>query len=207
MSNIKLNFINHSNDVNNSEVVIFQKNVATDFNELAVAWTVIKNCGVNDNHPFVYPSDSSAAAEDSWGNYTPQMLANPGSRFEMVKDASGDVLVHSSQPASNPKEIEIANNLVTGAINARIYKSGKLLASKTQLSPEEKATFEFKPTLFIGVASEIVEGEVMNSAIISEINTELSLEGIASADIVMTGGGTGQDATAFQFQLESIIYS
>ena len=35
---IQLNFINNSNDVNNSEIVIFQKNVATDFDELAVAW-------------------------------------------------------------------------------------------------------------------------------------------------------------------------
>ena len=48
---IKLNFINLSNDVNNSQVVIFQKNVSTDFDELAVAWKVISNCGRGDNHP------------------------------------------------------------------------------------------------------------------------------------------------------------
>ena len=38
---IQLNFINNSNDANNSQVVIFQKNVATDFDELAVAWQVV----------------------------------------------------------------------------------------------------------------------------------------------------------------------
>jgi|GEM_PF-5257396 len=38
MNSIKLNFINHSNDTNNSSVVIFQKNEATSFEELAVAF-------------------------------------------------------------------------------------------------------------------------------------------------------------------------
>jgi hypothetical protein len=55
---IHLNFINDSNDMNNSEIVVFQKNAATDFDELAVAWLVIKYCGQGDNHPFVYPPAS-----------------------------------------------------------------------------------------------------------------------------------------------------
>lgn len=38
---VQLNFVNQSNDANNSQIVIFQKNVASDF-ELAVAWRVIK---------------------------------------------------------------------------------------------------------------------------------------------------------------------
>ncbi len=47
----------------------------------------------------------------------------------------------------------------------------------------------------------------MNSAIVSEINTELSLLGIASADIIMTGGGAaGQGAQPFVFNLENIVH-
>ena len=45
----------------------------------------------------------------------------------------------------------------------------------------------------------------MNSAIISNINTEISLLGIVSADIVMTGGGSGPNATAFVFTLENVV--
>ena len=48
---------------------------------------------------------------------------------------------------------------------------------------------------------------MMNSAIIGDINTEISLLGVASADIVMTGGGPGQNATAFQFTLENVVMS
>lgn len=69
----------------------------------------------------------------------------------------------------------------------------------------QPAVFEFKPTIWIGVASQIIQGEVMNSAIISNLNTELSLLGIASADIVMTGGGPGRNPTPFSFKLENIV--
>lgn len=202
--NIKLNFINRSNDINNSEVVIFQKNVAETFDELAVAWRVIQNCGRNDNHPFNYPLQFQVCASDSYGNYSPELTAYEGQSFETVKDTSGDVLKVSSTPAVSAQEVEIKNNLSTGAISGNIYRDGKLLAVKTNVAPGQKGVFQFKPSIFIGTASQIVEGDVMNSAIIQQINTEINLFGIQSADIVMTGGGSGPGATAFSFHLENI---
>lgn len=71
--------------------------------------------------------------------------------------------------------------------------------------PGQKAVFEFKPTLWIGTASQIEQGAVMNSAVLSDINTELSLLGIKRADIVMTGGGGGTTATAYQFRLANVV--
>lgn len=203
---IQLNFINHSNDANNSEVVIFQKNVATDYDELAVAWRVIRNCGQGDNHPFTYPMSLEVGASDSYGNYTPQLPAQNGLLFQMVQGQSGDQLVAAGS-GSSPSEVQVLNALVQGAINANIYRDGKLLAIKTSIAPQQKAVFEFKPTIWIGVASQIEEGQVMNSAIISNINTEISLLGIASADIVMTGGGSGPSATPFVFTLQNVVMS
>ncbi len=104
--------------------------------------------------------------------------------------ASGDTLAYVGG-GTNPTEVQVANNLQTGAINASIYKGGKMLALKTSIAPKQKAVFQFKPTIWIGVTSEVEQGQVMNSAIISSINTEMSLLGIASADIVLTGGGPG----------------
>ncbi|MDH3974269.1 MAG: hypothetical protein OEV42_08320 [Deltaproteobacteria bacterium] len=200
---IKLNFINQSNDSNNSEVVIFQKNANTDFDELAVAWTVIKNCGIGDHHPFVYPHKMTIAASDSYGNYTPQLNAEPGQLFHVALQPSGNELSYVG-PGSSPKEVQLRNDLQKGAINAYIYKDGKVLAQKTGIAPAQMAVFEFKPTLWIGVASEVEEGQTMNSAIISNINTELNLLGISSADIVMRGGGAGSSATPFTFTLENV---
>ncbi|KAF0249392.1 MAG: hypothetical protein FD167_1216 [bacterium] len=201
---VKLNFINNSNDSNNSEIVIFQKNVSTGYDELAVAWTVIENCGVGDNHPFTYPLDMNVSASDSYGNFTPQLLAYPGQAFEVILDRSGDVLVPASSPSASPKDIEVRNSLTQGSINACVYRDGKLLAAKTNIVPLEKAVFQFKPTIWIGVAAEIEEGQVMNSAILSLINTEINLLGVASADIVMTGGGAGSTSKPYTFKLMNV---
>jgi hypothetical protein len=202
---IKLNFINQSNDANNSSVVIFQKNVATDFDELAVAWLVIQNCGQGDNHPFLFPMTMAVSASDSYGNYSPQMSAQNGQMFQMSRTSSGDQLSLAGQPSSSMTEVQVLNALPIGAFNASIYKGGKLLALKTSIAPAQKAVFQFKPTIWIGVTSEVEEGTVMNSAIISSVNTELSLLGIASADIVMTGGGPGATSMPFQFNFQNIM--
>ncbi|OMQ08175.1 hypothetical protein [[Flexibacter] sp. ATCC 35103] len=204
MDKIKLNFINRSGDTNNSSVVIFQQNVAESFGEIAVAWKVIANCGRLDNHPFVYPLNFKVSASDSYGNYTPQIDAFDGQAFDMIKSTSGDILQLSTTPSTSPTEVEIRNNLGTGAINANCYKDGNLLATKTGLAPSQKAVFEFHPRIYIGVISQVEEGTVMNSAIISQFNSEINLFGISSADIVMTGGGPGKGSTAFNFTLENI---
>lgn len=204
MEKIKLNFVNRSSDTNNSSIVIFQQNVAEDFGELAIAWKVIENCGRLDNHPFTYPMNFNVSASDSYGNFTPQLTAYDGQAFDMIKSTSGDILQISSTPATSPYEVEVRNNLITGAIDANCYRDGKLLATKTGLAPGQKAVFEFQPRIYIGVVSQIEQGDVMNSAIISQINSEINLFGITSADIVMTGGGPGKSSTAFNFTLENI---
>ncbi len=201
---IQLNLINRSNDTNNSQIVIFQKNVSTNFEEMAVAWRVVKNLGQGWNHPFTYPFSMAVGASDSFGNHSPQILAEYGQAYTMKMTASGDSLAYSGPAASNA-EVEILNNLQAGAINANIYKDGHLLATRTNVSPGQKAVFQFKPTLWVGVASQIDQGQIMNSAILSTVNTEFSLLGIASADIVMTGGGPGPNATPFVFELENLV--
>lgn len=200
---VKLNFINLTNDANNSKFVIFQKNVATDYDELAVAWRVIQNCGQGDYHPFVFPMSMEVGASDSWGNYMPEQAAENGDMFQVVKDTSGDVLQLASEKGA-PKEVQLRNDLNKGAINASIYKDKKLLATKTNIAPSQKAVFQFKPTIWIGAVSQVEEGEVMNSAIISDVNTEISLLGIASADLVATGGGPGSNSVPFKFTLENV---
>ena len=199
---VQLNFINQSNDHNNSEIVIFSKNASSGVNELAVAWLVIQNCGIGDNHPFVYPATSQVGVMDSWGNYSPKLDAQPGQAFAVAMTSSGDAL-SASGAATYPTEIQITNNLEKGAIDAFIFKDGKLFARKTSLAPRQMAAFEFRPTIWIGAASQVMQGEVMDSAVVESVNTELSLLGIASADIVMTGGGSGPDAAPISFSLEN----
>lgn len=206
MNAINLNFINKSNDVNNSQVVIFQKNVSTSVNEIAVAWKVIKNCGQGSSHPFQFATGCTMGASDSWGNYMPQLPAANGDQFEVVLSTSGHTLKYQG-PGNSQTEISLLNNLQQGSVNALVYRSGNLVATKTNIAPGQKAVFSFRPTIFIGVVSEINEGDIMNAAIISDINTEISLMGISKADIVMTGGGAGTNAQPFRFTLENVEMS
>jgi hypothetical protein len=205
MSDIKLNLINRSADVNNSDYVIFQKNAATDVNVKSVAWIVVENLGNSDNHPFIYPMEFSVCAKDANGNYMPQIPAVNDSTYEVIKSVSGHVLQTSSTPAANSTEVEVWNNLTQGAIDTQIYRDGKLLATKTNVPPGSKSNFQFLPKLFIGTVSQLVQGAVMNSNVTVQYLTELNLLGVTSADIIITGGGKGTDATPFKFTLANII--
>jgi hypothetical protein len=51
----------------------------------------------------------------------------------------------------------------------------------------------------------VQESRALHAAVMSSANTQLPLAGVAAADIVMTGGGTGADAQPFAFALEQIV--
>ncbi len=198
---IEITFINNSQDMNNSSIVIFQKNVASNFEENAIAWQVIKNCGKNWSHKFTYPMNFEVAAADSYGNISDLQTAINGQKWDVLRNKSGDILQLNPENTNNPNEIVIENVLPAGSISAQIYKDGKLLATKTGISPNQKVVFEFTPEIYVDVIPQVSEGEVIDSAIISNINYKLSLLGLTKANLIMTGGGTGSNATPFKFQL------
>ncbi|MDJ0835823.1 MAG: hypothetical protein QNK37_04855 [Acidobacteriota bacterium] len=200
---IKLNYIDRSDDASNSDIVIFQKDASPDFESLAVAWKVIRYCGRGNSHPFVYPQTSQVTARDSWGNFLPKISAEPGQLFHVRLNPSGNELIYKG-PATSKDEIQIQNDLAQGVIAASIFKDDRLFALKTGITPSQKAVFRLKPVLYLAVASDIEEGQTLNSAVISATSTEISLEGLISADIVMTGGGQGTGAPTFSFTLQNV---
>lgn len=200
---IKLNYIDRSQDGSDSDVIIFQKNAATDFDSLAVAWKVIRHCGQNSIHPFTYPILSEVAARDSWGNFLPRQAAQPGQLFHVKENPSGNEMAFYG-PATSKEEIQVQNDLSNGVIAATIFKDGRLIALKTGVSPGQKAVFRLKPVLYLAVASQVEEGASLNSGVMSATCAEISLDGITSADIVMTGGGPGKSASDYSFSLANV---
>ncbi len=203
MSDVLLNFINKS-DTPRANVVIFQKNAALPFNEIATAWRVIRNCGRGDQHPFSFPQVNTISASDAWGNFVPQMTANNGQMFEVAETSEGEVLRYAG-PSVLPGEIQFRSNIKKGSLNAWIYRDGKVLSSITNVVPGQRVSFRFKPSIWIGFVKDVEEGELMSSAILSTINTEISLLGIRSGSIIMTGGGEGRDARPVQFNLANVV--
>jgi hypothetical protein len=201
---IALNFINNSDDRNNSQVVIFQKNEAADAVEQPVAWKVIEDCGRGDNHPFVLPLANGVTAMDRYGNFTPMLDAQAGGSFHVSWTDSGcDLSMAGLAPRA--REIHVTNQLPDNVISACIYKGGTLLAVRMALAPGQVAAFVFAPTIWIVAVPPIRQGEVMGSGIVSQQPTELSMLGVASADIVMTGGGPGSNAAPLAFNLQNIV--
>lgn len=205
---IKLNFINKSKDKNERTVVIFQKNIAEKIDKTAVAWTVIKNPRFHVQYSFLYPLRFKIRASDPYGNLSRTITACNGQSFEMITDNAGYTLRLSNTPATSKTEVEIKNSLGAGKINGYALKNEKVLATKTNIAPKQKASFQFRPTIWVGIVPKIIEeGGIMNSAITRSINREIPLENITRADIVMTGGGSCKTSSPFIFSLEKRWWS
>ncbi|MBR8299200.1 hypothetical protein KDW49_00485 [Burkholderia dolosa] len=202
---IRLRFVNRSNDCGNSEVVLFQRDVIPDLDTFAVAWKVIRYCGRDCFHPFVYSTDIDVALGDEHGNFSPRVAAPAGTRFAVDAHPTGRGRLVPDRAGASGGDIEVVNRMTRGAVNVNAFSAGRLIAVKEAVAPGQKAVFRFTPTLWIGVASQMQESRALHAAVLSSVNTQLPLAGIAAADIVMTGGGTGADAQPFAFALERVV--
>jgi len=201
---IKLDLINNSIDANNSQIVIFQKNVYGDVELPAVAWLAFPAGGKGSHHAFVYPSEVTVGASDSAGHVMKPQRAKAGQRFHVELRHAAHVLLPAG-PAAVDSQIDVLNQLHIGTIDAGIYRGGKLLALITSIPPGVKGTFKFQPTIWIGLVNCVQEGELMSPASVASANTELSLLGVACADIVMSGGGSGPGAVPVTFTLQNVV--
>jgi hypothetical protein len=202
---IRLRFVNRSNDCGNSEVVLFQRDVIPDLDTFAIAWKVIRYCGRDCFHPFVYSTDIDVALGDEHGNFSPRVAAPAGTRFAVDAHPTGRGRLVPDRAGASGGDIEVVNRMTRGAVNVNAFSAGRLIAVKEAVAPGQKAVFRFTPTLWIGVASQVQESRALHAAVLSSVNTQLPLAGIAAADIVMTGGGTGADAQPFAFALERVV--
>lgn len=202
---IKLRFVNLSKDGNKSEVVLYQRNLLSNLGSLAVAWKVIRYCGRDCYHPFVYPTGYEVSVADEHGNFSPRMKAENGQLLKLISAPTGARRLLRAGSASASNELDVLNGMDQGAVNVCVFRDGRLVDIKTTVTPGQKAVFQYQPALWIGAVSQVVQGEAINSAVMSSITTELSLIGIASADIVMSGGGPGEGSTPYEFNLENIV--
>lgn len=202
---IQLRLIDKTNGFDGYACVIMQKNEIVTHVPTYIAWMVIHNPEAGDIHPFEYSDHIVVSASDEWGNYTPKMDAAYGTMFKVERTESGDQLFQDGN-ALKPDEIDMLNALPMGSYNFHCYRSGKKIAVKEHVPPEQRANFKFLSNIYLGVVSigEVEEGSVINPLLLPFIKTEFSLEGLLSADIIMTGGGVGLHAEPFQFTLDKV---
>lgn len=213
--NIEITFINQSYDENNSAIVIFQKNTALNLGESpkvktfhpdenTVAWKVLPNHGRDWTCTFNFPSEIYLAAQDSFGNKTPQEHVTYNQQWNIVQNENGLAIELDAQQPNHLEQIEVNNALESGSVHAQIYRDGKLLAVKPGIGAGHKVLFGFTPTIWIGIAAGIAEGEIIPANILNTIHTEIALTGMRKAKLIMRGGGTGASAAPYEFFLEPV---
>lgn len=201
-SSVQLRLINQSSDVNNSSIVVFQKNVASSFGEVAVAWRVIPS-RPGETHDVAVSRELSTDVTVSEGDRSNDLLAEEGKLYSVSLTTSGAVLADFGQ-STNPNTIQVRNALVAGAISANIYRNGQLLFSRTALSPDQKADFPVDMQFYVAVMNDVAERDVMNSAVLNVAPTGVfNLLGIGSADIIIEGGGAAN--APFSFRMANVV--
>ena len=182
---VQLTIVDQSAD--DAEFVLYRPNVfAASGTDLA--WTVLGPGGSVDGRT-VELGALSVSATDSFGEQIPQLSAAPGSAFTVSLGAGGVSLTASTPTYTHPDAITVQNGLQDGSMNASVYEGDKLLSTVTGVQPANQAIFRFATSIWIAAATGVVQGAVVDPSALQDA-TELSLEGVTAADVVITGGGS-----------------
>ncbi|KAF7765060.1 hypothetical protein PCIT_b1196 [Pseudoalteromonas citrea] len=202
-SNIEITYINKSMNKDLPKIFVFTKNETPTFDALkeGVAWRVIPDIDRASSSTFSFPIETSVGATWQGGqNQTKVLNSVIGKRYTVIKDDTGVVLAANGN-ASDTKAIDVNNDVqVPNGICAQLYKDGKLMMEKKIVGFGQKATFVLKPKLYWGVASEIEESQLLNSAVLNTNSFfEQDLEGVSKATISLNGNAE----EGYTFKIES----
>jgi len=205
MDHTQLNFINRSNESDHHSIVIYQQNEALmNRHDTPIAWKVIENLGLNESHPFSFHSALEIIVGDTFGGYKPAHEILPGELLEIAEDFSGAELSSKGKRTYNPSEFGVLNAMRDGNYDVHCFRNDRVLATVESLYPSERALFRFSDVITVSMVPGAEEGEELDIDLLGEIEAHFDLTGIGSADIVMTGGGKGKNASPIEFSIENV---
>ena len=194
---INLRVINNTNDAN-LRIVLFQRNIAQGFEYPVTAWRVFNFSEIGKTFNFIYDPDLEMTLLNSPNNTISAKLNNI--LFGQKWIYTTENVLEQNGNSSSSNNFEIINQNSNSQI-VKINRSTKTI-DNVKLDQGQSEIFQYKPSFFIGVVSnQIKEGDVIPSNILSQINHEISILGIKSADII----ATNQDQN-ISFTLENIKF-
>jgi hypothetical protein len=187
-TNTEIKFVNKSSDEDNSSVLVFMKPTESTFAAQSTAWQVIKNIGYNCWHKFTYTLDTSIVVTWDNGKSGTENLPTTNGKNYALKQTKGGYSLEESGSGNSPNEFDVLNRISTPhGISVTAYKDGNPLLTKKIVAKGEKAEFVVHPKLYFGLSSEYQVGDIVSSAVMSEDFKEISLEGLKSLTVTMTG--------------------
>ena len=199
----QLRFINLADDGGMSNIVFFQKNYAA-IDDHFIAWRVVHRCGYRNYCPITYSKGIDINMIDWNGNHCERKVASPGNIFHIEPHRYGKHLI-TTRHARNSGEVGVQNRLSQGAVHVNMYRSACLLAQQKNVIPEQWAKFNLQHRLYVAVIPNIRQGETFPTLFLSANVAEFSLQGIVSADIVMSGGGQGKNTVPLDFEMTKVV--
>lgn len=195
-NSITLNFMNKTSTPS-INVVLLQKNINVA-ETTAMAWTTIPFSNIGDNVKINYSPNLQIQFVSQSGNISEKITAAAGNKFL----ASGTNTIALNGNAGLPSDIELENT--TGStIAILIYRNGKVIYRKDSITNGQTVVVELKPTFFADINKDISQGEIIEAGDLANFNTEISLIGIASSDVIVSGGGTDP----YQFSLDNVVFA
>lgn len=192
-----LTYINASKDY--PWILAFQKNAVNPPNQYDLAWMVF---GTNAKVRKVGISFEGLSAEFlSTSGVSPRTPMVPGTSYT-AEMGSVTVMLKPTGSTGYPGLVTITNGLDVVA-QITLYRSGLALAMAKEVAPGATAEFAYDDTLWIGQDPGVGPGDPLTGSEMDAINTGITLTGIVSADVVMTGS----DGGPYMFLLEKIVYA
>jgi hypothetical protein len=198
---IKITYTNKSMNKDLPTVFVFTKNETPTFDTLkeGIVWRTLPNIGRGSSSSFIFPIETEVGATWNDGmNKTKKLLSTIGKRYTVSKNDAGIVL-EAKGNASNSRSIDVNNNTnLSGGISVSFYKDGKLMLKKKIEKYGQKETFVLRPKLYWGIASQIQEGELINSAVLNTDHFfELELDDDVS-EVKVSLNGNAQEGYKFK---------
>lgn len=197
---IALNLINQSSAITPPAICIVHKDLLADCPPPLTVWTVVRRCAPGWCRPLRLSQVAEVSLGDAYGNFSRRRPAPAGSVFAVTGQHDGPRLAATGQ-RGRPDQVVVRNELPDGAVDVHLFNDRRLLGSRRWLAPGQAAVFHVAPVLWIGALGDgerVAESQSLPRALQARLDTRLDLHGVASADIVMHGGGT--DTLRFSLQ-------
>lgn len=187
-TDISITYINKSDDHENPTTLVFMKHTESDFAAYSTAWQVIKNIGYNSWHKFIYTVDTSVVATwDNGRSATLPLQTSIGKNYAFKNTPSGFSLIPNSDSNAENK-LDVVNEVSTPeGISVVAFKDDSPISTKNNVGRNQKVEFVFHPRLYFGVTSKYEVGDMIDSAVMGEEFTEISLEGLSSVFVEING--------------------
>ncbi len=199
----KLNLINHSYDIKDSNIVVFSQNVNPMCKKPVNAWKVITDCEIGSTKVINFPKGNKISVTDRYGNISEEIQYSNGDFYEIISTRNGNDIRNTIK---NSKEycFRIENKLPNSSVNVDIYKDEYLFKQLVNIKPNTCVNVDFINKIYIGIVHKVGENNIVKPCNLLGYCTELSIKNIKSADIVLIGGGYGINTKGYNFILDNV---